>query len=93
MTKDRLRSHRDEIQQAALHQFAGLLRIVGQANAEEVVHIRAKSTVGQMRVENPDEFRASGVAALLLQVVEKGLDNERRVHRGLVGRQRPIEVE
>ena len=51
--------------------LARLLRIVGYAHAEELIHIRAKAAIGQMGVENPDKFRPTGAAAFLAEVLEQ----------------------
>ena len=49
-----------QAEQLGLHVSPGLLRIVFGADAEELIHVGAETTVGQVGLQDPDELRAPG---------------------------------
>ena len=62
---------RQQSEQFGFHIMPRLLRVVSNSHSKQLVHIRAKSAVGQMRVQNCDKLRPSGNAAFQFKIMLK----------------------
>ena len=54
-----------ESEQLRFHHFTGLPRIVAEPGAQQRIHVRAKTAVGEMGIENTEKLRAASGGALL----------------------------
>ncbi len=50
-------------EQFGFHMFPSLLRVINNSSPKQLIHVRTKSTVGQMRVQQLNKLGSSGNAA------------------------------
>jgi hypothetical protein len=79
-----------QAEQSLLHIDAGHLRIISGPDPEQLIHVRTKTAVGEMRFQNPHKLAPGGDASFLPQVMLERLDHRSRVHRRIGQGQRPI---